>query len=1089
MVRIKKAYLLAGVLALLVALPLSGAFAGSTGKIMGRISDSSGGPLPGASVRIEGTQRGAIADADGYYLIVAVDPGTYDLSASLVGYGSVTKETVQVQVDYTSTLNFQLKEQAIQADEIVVTAERAVIEVDKTSTKYVLSSEEIEETPIIKSTAELVSLQPGVAMDGTFSVRGSDYTAGDNPVVWATSGYNSADVYVIIDGVRVPRGDGNSALLFTGINKSAVQQISVETGVTPAEYGDSKAGTINIVTQDGGKRFHGWTEVNYEPSGQKHWGEDLYVSPYHEDKMKWGDLEWEAETDPVTGRLVHVRDPYSSISGVVLEGSVSGPVIENVGFVASAKHQRRAPVYPEAGDHGFYDQTGHYTSASNNIQGSASLTFRPSANMKVKAGLMLQMFTAINNEVNNRNYGAEGFVRGQRSGAARLKNIFLRKDWSAGGAYDFKEELEYLTLTHSLSPKTFYEVRVGRSTTTWDTTGIYLGDANNNGKKDPGETFGVPTVTTLPRKDADGWFFVDREVAMWIDSDRKRWSFKADLSSQLTKGNFVKTGLELITYNAYFQQWAARSTTDHWISFYSGGDEPWKVGSPAKPIRGAFYVQDKMEFEGMIVNVGLRLDVEKTTHDWPISASWIGMPMWDRYSMRSRLYGVDQGDGFPATGNIAYEPPWRRHLSPRLGVSHPITDKMVMHFSLGRYIQWIDLFQMNASAYRNYGRKGADGDPSWEDVNGNGTREATEQWAAHQPNGSGIAGDPHWAGPEESFTFEVGADWNFVSDYTASLTVYYRSDTNQYSSDGSSLYIPGDTGNGIRGAANSYLQWSKGLELATGKRMSNYFSYRLSLSNTWGANGWGGRSNSTRYEWPDSNFVASGEYWRYRDNGTDGKFVPRALTPEQIVSWGRSQMNVVRNYTVTYENNPLWFVGWAPDFEPGYGVWRRMNSRGGTNYGIQRRYGYIGRSRTMQANAQFVLNTPSNLTAGGRFLGWLVSDLNANMLWKLRSGGTVNWAPPGSATQRRDRGPIDAMTDLSVEKTFNSKGRVRTSLFVEIRNVFADKQDTGGGANYMRYGLQMSPPDNTTFLKYGDTGDRSYYGSPRRTDLGVRVIF
>ncbi|MDP6778952.1 MAG: hypothetical protein QGI83_19520, partial [Candidatus Latescibacteria bacterium] len=53
-------YTAAVILALLIALPLSGAFAGSTGKITGRVIDSSGSPLPGASVVIEGTQRGAI---------------------------------------------------------------------------------------------------------------------------------------------------------------------------------------------------------------------------------------------------------------------------------------------------------------------------------------------------------------------------------------------------------------------------------------------------------------------------------------------------------------------------------------------------------------------------------------------------------------------------------------------------------------------------------------------------------------------------------------------------------------------------------------------------------------------------------------------------------------------------------------------------------------------------------------------------------------------------------------------------------------------------------------------------------------------
>ena len=133
-------WFLAGVLFLVVALPFSSAFAGTTGKITGRVTDAAGSPLPGASVVIEDTQRGAITDAEGFYLILLVDPGAYDLSASLVGYANVTKQDVRVTVDYTSTVNFELREEAIEAAEIVVTAERPPVELDKTTTKYIVGS-------------------------------------------------------------------------------------------------------------------------------------------------------------------------------------------------------------------------------------------------------------------------------------------------------------------------------------------------------------------------------------------------------------------------------------------------------------------------------------------------------------------------------------------------------------------------------------------------------------------------------------------------------------------------------------------------------------------------------------------------------------------------------------------------------------------------------------------------------------------------------------------------------------------------------------------------------------------------------------
>ena len=237
--------ILAGMLALVLALSTSAVFAGSTGKINGRVTGADGSPLPGASLVIEGRQQGAITDTEGFYVIVAVDPGSYSLTASLVGYTSVTKKDVNVTVDYTTPVDFMLQEEAIEAAEIVVTAERPPVELDETSTRYVLSPVDIEEAPLVKSTAELIGLQPGVDMGGTFSIRGSDVTWGEQKFADnATWSYAGTDVKVMIDGVPVPGNDGDQANIFTGVNKSAVQQISIETGVTPAEYGDAQGGTI-----------------------------------------------------------------------------------------------------------------------------------------------------------------------------------------------------------------------------------------------------------------------------------------------------------------------------------------------------------------------------------------------------------------------------------------------------------------------------------------------------------------------------------------------------------------------------------------------------------------------------------------------------------------------------------------------------------------------------------------------------------------------------------------------------------------------------------------------------------------------------
>ncbi|OGG44397.1 MAG: hypothetical protein A3F84_00800 [Candidatus Handelsmanbacteria bacterium RIFCSPLOWO2_12_FULL_64_10] len=1058
------------VLAVVLTLPLSGAFAGTTGKIAGRIMDDKGASLPGASVVIEGAKRGAVTDKDGFYTILSVEPGNYSLTASLVGYGKVTKRGVNVIVDYTAKVDFRLKEEAIQAAEVVVTAERPAVEPDKTSTKHVLSEDEIRQAPIVKTTGEFVSLQPGVDQAGTFSIRGSDINRGARPEGGGDYPYLGNDVYVMIDGVRIANNDGHSALLFTGVNKSAIQQLSVETGVTPAEYGNAQAGTVNIVTQEGAQKPHGWMEFQYEPAGKKHWGANVYDAPENRDHMKWKDQAWLQEVDPLTGRVIHQRTNYTKWAGYRVEGSLSGPLGPNASFLASVRHEERASIYPAAEPRGFYNDRGQYINAPDNVQGSASVTFKPSANVKLKAGLVLQRYTAWNGEVQGQ-YGdlREGLIRGLAFG--NLRNLFLPDKWAGSGRYLQQEELEYLTFTHTLSPRTFYEVRVARGRTLQD-------------------TINAPLVTLPSRKDKDGWFIIDRQMGTFVQTDRKRWSLKADLSSQITKGNFVKTGFEVMRYDAYYTLWGSYSNQDHIFNFYSGGDRPWEMGVPATPIRGAVYAQDKMEFQGLIVNAGVRLDFNVHTHKEAIDAGVPSAPMWRLYTTRPYLYGVGSAPpGVKVTGDFVQKPPAQFAVSPRLGISHPITDRMAMHYSLGIFRQWLDLYESYAKSYNNGARIGPDGSPLWQDLNGNKVQDPAELYNTMMAAGSGFAANP-WAKPEKTLTFEVGADWNFVSDYTASLTTFYRSETLQISMNGGNNFRgPKYGGIFIRGATNGGAAYAKGIEVAVGKRLSNHFSFRVAWTSEWSAQGMMGIGNAGPVALLDSLFVTSGEFWYAFTNNPDGSQTPVPLTAAELVKLGQEGSNEIRGRLPGYVANPFVSYGKAGPI-PDKGIYWAYTAVGGSSYGVlalprnEKVGGILG-----QANVQFILNTPSGIRFGPRWLGWLASDLNANVLYKLRTESGSFWVPPDRTTRQFDRGPISAVWDLGAEKAFNPKGRVRPAFFVEVRNLFNARLDAGGGSDYYTWGLQMARPNDADYLKYGDLGDRGYFNQPRIVNLGVRANF
>jgi hypothetical protein len=136
-------------------------FAGSNGKITGRVTDAeTGQPLPGVGVTIEGTLMGASTNVDGFYSILNVPPGKCTVRFSLIGYARTTVENVKVEIDLTTTINQQLKSTTLETGEVVVVAERPVVTKDVSASMFNIESRSVETMPV------RVILDPRVALRG-----------------------------------------------------------------------------------------------------------------------------------------------------------------------------------------------------------------------------------------------------------------------------------------------------------------------------------------------------------------------------------------------------------------------------------------------------------------------------------------------------------------------------------------------------------------------------------------------------------------------------------------------------------------------------------------------------------------------------------------------------------------------------------------------------------------------------------------------------------------------------------------------------------------------------------------------------------
>src|SRR2546425_3222590 len=133
--------------------------AGTTGKIAGRVVDkATKQALVSVNVIIVGTSLGAPTDMDGYYNIINIPPGSYNVEFRLIGYGAYTVTEIPVTADRTTKIDAELEEAATTAGEVVVVAQRPVVDVSLTSTVSTVTDKEIEALPV-QELKDIVNLQ------------------------------------------------------------------------------------------------------------------------------------------------------------------------------------------------------------------------------------------------------------------------------------------------------------------------------------------------------------------------------------------------------------------------------------------------------------------------------------------------------------------------------------------------------------------------------------------------------------------------------------------------------------------------------------------------------------------------------------------------------------------------------------------------------------------------------------------------------------------------------------------------------------------------------------------------------------------
>lgn len=225
------------------------------GTINGRVTDQTGASIAGAKVTVSGPtgDRTVTANAEGEFDVPNLTPGTYTVKAEQPGFKTASLPNVAVYVGKSSTLKLSLEAGNI-TEVVEVSAGATTVDSASTAVGQNLNDQLFQNIPVQRSVTSLFYLAPGVADSG----KGGSA----NPSI---SGGSALDNLYVADGVNITDSafgglgvfSRNFGTIGVGINTAFIKEVQVKTGGFEPQYGQSQGGIINIITQSGGKDFHG----------------------------------------------------------------------------------------------------------------------------------------------------------------------------------------------------------------------------------------------------------------------------------------------------------------------------------------------------------------------------------------------------------------------------------------------------------------------------------------------------------------------------------------------------------------------------------------------------------------------------------------------------------------------------------------------------------------------------------------------------------------------------------------------------------------------------------------------------------------
>lgn len=620
----------------------------TVGKIAGVVKDAeTGEPLVGCNVLIIGTTMGASTDFEGGYFILNVPPGKYDVQASMVGYQRVVQREVTVHAGRTTTVDFQLHSTAVAQEMIVVEAVRPDVEREKTSTSAIVRAEEVQTIAGIRDVGDVLTLAADVT-DGHFR------------------GGRIGEEYYTLQGMGIVNPLDNSSAFLPIM--SAVEEVEVITSGFGAQYGNAQSGVVNISMKEGRRdRWQTRVESRARAPRRKHFGPSVYdpsANPYLAMLLNAG--IW-LRGDPNAEN----PQPYYGSMGSGLVNRYARDTLVQLAVAQALYMQSRRDInrnYANNLDYSIEASAGGpieenvrmFLALRSNIEWPAFPTERPDEERQIMGNIVYDLSGTASLRISG------GFTQEHTNAFPGTSSVsgFQRWLWDrvTGIRYQKRTNTQIgARMTHTLSPSTFYEIKLN-ALITRNRIGSTPVPSSIPDSVAYGGDIAWSFILPVPNNNSPDGINYQAGYDEFRDELTRTFTLDGAITSQVTKSHLLNAGIQLNSYLIDVSNVLQLRSNDY-IERYR-----------AHPFEAAIYVQDKMEFEGMIANAGVRLDFWSSGKNYYTN-------LFTPFLMPDTL-GVFHPEAAPQAKS-----PIIGRLQPRVGVSFPVSLNTVFHLNYGAFMQ------------------------------------------------------------------------------------------------------------------------------------------------------------------------------------------------------------------------------------------------------------------------------------------------------------------------------------------------------------------------------------------------------------------